>query len=419
MSNKLLGRSSIQRLAVLYIAFWAIAPVMELGLRWRLLALACALLWFGEGIAAGVYRAVDKKQVLALLFAVIAAIIGFVEGGFSGVLKQIAVYILVIGYLIFRYYADRGSFEELRGVLPLILASLVYFNIRSTVAVIADPTILRRIVRDDAETYAYLRSGIGGYGLLYSQVMLFPAGLAWIRGALRRNRLLFALGSAWAVSFVLLVLNAGYSIAVVGAAIGAVMLLFYRRRRVGGAVLVSLLLFAGLMASIVYIEPWRGFLLEFFSGTSVAVKIRDLTASAANASAEGSIQNRITAYRYSVEAILGYPFIGGLWMAGGGGHSQLLDMFAKYGVWGGAIFVMAFYSVPVYFRSVGESGRTVFVSNATLTVMVFVSLLDSCTYAVMGSVFFLLPLLFTDIIAWEEAEDASSLDGEPDTCGAG
>ena len=399
MKTRISGGAFLQKLAVIYLIVWTISPFMEIDMIWRLLALGSAAVLFLIEFLKPSGTVVGRPQVKAVLFTAAVASIAFVQyGSLSGVLKQIAMYILVICFLLNYYYRDR--WEELSGIVPIVLLLLIVFNFRSAQAVISNPTIARRLVRNDETTYVYLRQGIGGYSLIYPQVVIFPAILAWIQKAFRNKTTYFVIGLVWLVSYILLILGAGYSIAIVSTMIGLFMLYFYKGNNAIGAFFVALIVFMIGLGSILYFDVLRNFLLVIFDGTAVAKKINDLVLSAQSGAAEGSIFVRVNAYWNSIIALFQYPIVGSLWKNAGGGHSAVLDAFAKYGLWGGPIYVSMLYSVPNYYRHRIFDKRIVRIANATLVTMLFVTLLDTCTYAFMGMMLIVLRLLFEDIRKW-------------------
>jgi hypothetical protein len=272
------------------------------------------------------------------------------------------------------------------------------WNYKTVQALVADPTIARRIVRDDESIYPYLRQGVGGYSLVYPQVCLSSAVAIWTLKALKSNKLYFAIGVVWIISFIQLVTKAGYSIAIFASVIGLVLALFYNGKSGLKAFIVASVFFAGIMLSILYVDEFRLWLLEVFDGTAVAKKINDLVATSDTGMAEGSIAIRINRYTESLQTIISYPIIGALWRGNGGGHSAFLDVVAKYGLFGGWFFVNAVCRVPMSFKNAYRSKKIMRISNATLVVIMIVATLNSLTYSVYCVLLLVLPLLFEDIV---------------------
>ena len=331
------------------------------------------------------------------------------DGDFKGILKQISFFMLVVCFIMNSFY--KSYWYELKWLVPVVLVLFVVWNSKTILALIDDPTIARRLVRDDESTYVYLRQGIGGYSLIYPQSCISAAILMWAIKAFKYNKFYFVLGVIWFANFVQLISKAGYSIAIFTTIVGTVLLFFYNGQSGLKAFAVAGIIFATIMLSILYLDGFREWLLEVFDGTAVAKKINDLVATEETGAAEGSIQARMVRYGISLRTIAQYPIIGALWRGNGGAHSGLLDVFAKYGLWGGYFFIKSFYSVPNYYKSKYENPLVKRMSNATLVCLITVSLLNSVTYAFYCVVLFVLPLLFEDVIRWEGIKDENIVDG--------
>lgn len=395
---------TVQMLAVLYLVIWTISPPLEVDLTYRLLALAAAAVWFVVLLIRENPVVFGKEQVAALFFMLAVILVIFIQSkSFEDVLKQIGIFMLVICFIMNYFYKDK--WDELSGILVVVFILLIVYNFKTYSALAEDLTIARKLVRDDESTYVYLRQGIGGYSLVYPQVCVASAALAWTIKAFRKNWLKFAVGAVWAVSFVMLISKAGYSLAIFTSAAGALLLLFYRGKSGISAFLVALAVFAGSMMAILYLHDFRNFLLEIFDGTAVAKKINDLVATGDSGAAEGSIQDRMVAYQGSIDTIISYPLIGALWRGSGGGHSAFLDIMAKYGVFGAAMFAMMFYTVPRCYKKKHDNGFVAAMANSSLVSLLFVSLLDSFSYAFVCMILIVLPMLFEDVIKWTGVEE--------------
>ena len=396
----------IQKLAVLYLVIWSISPPLEIDLIYRLLALGCAGLWFLFSLGRGLE--VEHIHLWAAFFMAMVILIIFIQKwSVSNFIKQIPIYILVVCFIMNCFYRQ-GRWGELKEIVPIVMALLIIFNWNTARALLEDPTIARRLVRADESVYHYLRQGIGGYSLIYPQVCISPALFAWTVHAFKRNKVFFLLGCGWAVSYTMCIFNAGYSIAIFTTIVGIIMLFAYRGKGIWKAILISGSIFAGVLLAIIYLDGFRNYLLYTFDGTAVATKINDLVATSSSGAAEGSIQARLIAYQASLEMMWEYPVIGSLWRGSGGGHSAVLDMLAKYGIWGGAIYMSMLYYVPTDYKKTVPNPYINRISNAVLVVMLFVTLLDSVTYSFMCMVLLVLPLLYEDIMMWKGIERCES-----------
>lgn len=388
----------IQQISVLYMVIWTISPFLMIDNIWRIGALGAFALWFLCAVSRGLH--LERIHMLALAFLALVVIVNIIENnGFGKIMRPINYYMMVLFFIVGHFYADK--WKELYFIVPIILLFLIYFNFKSAFKVMEDPTIARLIVRDDENMYQYLREGIGGYGLVYPQVVTFPVLVMWIFKTLKYKKIYFIIGITWTVSYIMFILNANYSIAIVGSLISLIILLFYKGHSIGLAFAVSLGLFIALMMMILYWDDFRNMLLDFFDGTAVAKKINDLVASSASGEAEGSINSRIIRYQEDIKTILNFPFIGGLWWKSGGGHSAMGGSFAQYGLFGGYVFCKIMYSVPLVYKKTFGYKQIQQMANANLVVLLFVTLLDSLTYTFLGMILIITPILYENIIEWD------------------
>lgn len=389
----------IQKFAVLYLVIWTISPPMEIGTVYRIAALACAGIWFVIWLIRENPILLGKDQIYALIFMIAVIVIIYIESEkLSNIIKQIAIFMIVICFIMNYFY--RGKWDELSGIIPIVLILLIIWNFKTVTALIDDPTIARRLIRDDESTYVYLQQGIGGYNLVYPQVCICPLILAWIIKSFKNNKIYFILGAVWLVTYVRLIAAAGYSIAIFASVVGVILLFLYRGQSGIAAFVVAAAIFIAAMLSILYLDGFREWLLQIFDGTAVAKKINDLVSTADTGETGESIQLRIIAYSESLKNIFKYPIIGSLWRGNGGGHSAFLDIISKYGVLGGIIFSKMFYTSPNYYKNKFDNQFIISVSNATLISMLFVTVLDSFNYSFTCMILIIAPLLFEDIIKW-------------------
>ena len=404
--------SLIQKLLVLYVIVWTIAPPLQLDMVFRIAALGAVVLWFILNIPYDVHF--EKIHILSIVFVLLVVLVTLIEtkGNFGDVLKPINMYLLVIAFLMAYSYKDRWN--ELSDLIPIVLLLLIYFNYQTYVTVVDDPAIARLIVRNDPSIYSYMRSGVGGYGLLYSQVCILPVIIVWIMGALRKSRIKFAIGVVWLITFTLYLLNSGYTIALVVSVVGLIILFLYRRSSIVMAIVVTSIIIVAMVWLIGYNDGFRNALLEFFDGTTVAKKINDIYLSITTTEAADSILVRIEAYMHSITAILNFPIIGGLWMGSGGGHSAILDTIAKYGIFGGYIYCKIIFDFSMTIKKNPMTGKDVRLANSIFISFLLVLLLDSMPYNFVMMLIFMVPMCYNDILKWRNV-DENSLDSQPDT----
>jgi len=389
--------TTLQKLSMMYVMAWSISPPLQIDTQYRLIALGCIAIWFWQYLSNNKLN-LQKIHNYAIYFACAVALIAFIEYGLSNILRPIATYLLVLAFIL--NYLHRFRWDDLNILIPFVLILLTIWNMKTVTTLHSDPTIARLLVRNDEETYKYLRMGVGGYGLLYPQVCIFPMMISWLIGALRNKRLYFAVGVIWITSYILFVFQSGYTIAIVTSVVSLIILFLYNRKSITMAMVITLSLIFLIVWLIGYVPSVRLFLLDVFDGTKVAVKIKDIYESITSDAVADSIYVRIVRYQVSLTSIVKYSVLGGLWFGEVGGHSALFDSFAKYGIWGGYMFIQMFYHVPLEIKRKTENHTSLRVANATFVSLILISLLNSVSYSFVFLIMIFLPILYNDIKKW-------------------
>lgn len=401
----------LQSICVLYITVWTISPPLQINTIYRVVALGAVGLWFLLNIPHGLK--LERIHIVAIAFAMLVVIVALMEseGKISNVLRPINYYMLVITFLIAYYYKDRWN--ELSWMIPIILLLLTYFNYQTYITVTNDPTVARLIVRNDPEVYHYMRRGVGGYGLLYPQVCFLPMIVSWMISAFKKHKVKFGIGVLWLVSYFLYLFDSGYSIAVVASIVGMIILFFYRRSSIVLAIIVTAIFIVILIWLIGYNTGFREWLTNVFEGTKIATKINDVYLSITTKDTADSIMARWEAYQGSFQSFFSYPVIGGLWFpnGSGGGHSALLDTFAKYGVFGGVVFTRMIFSFPITIKKSPLTGKDIRIANSIFIVLLMILLLNSMPYNFVCLIMLVIPAAYNDVINWRQVNE-SSVDSE-------
>jgi len=263
--------------------------------------------------------------------------------------------------MLFFLIVGQSRRNDLQSLVPVFWTVLAVYPIWLFVTVRTLTTenahAARIVVRASEEASALSEQGVGGYGLVYSVLLLMPGllTLGWLRfrevtlppplrKVPRAAQALVILNIALGA---FLVLTASYSIAVI--ALTAVVLSATILRRYSGArVLFAILLtlIVALFGSVL-LEGVLTALQPFAEGTSFAIKIRDILYSLHVGEAVGSVEDRTERYLRSLDLFLGSPLIGVLSFDDLGKHSEILDSFAQWGVVIGSIFVYLLSFLPL------------------------------------------------------------------------
>ena len=106
-----------------------------------------------------------------------------------------------------------------------------------------------------------------------------------------------------------------------------------------------------------------------------------------------------------------YELIGGvLFRANYGGHSEILDTFAQYGVWGGIPVLYIIFYTPYSFKKRSASKTVLAVSNAHYLAIALFALFDPFVFQVYFPLLILCPIMYSDIMKWAGELNEHSVD---------
>lgn len=359
-----LSRTAILRRAALaYLILWMLSPPLAYGAIWRVLAVLAMLSWLALDTLAP--RSVLFKPNWPVLgsavFVFYTIFIEWLVTDSASVNRHFAIWIMFFCLLVGESFR-RGRDGDARFCFWLILLILPIWSITSLRGLdTMGGHAARVVVRSSAEARELMEEGMGGYTFVYTvllclpilaQFAIRPGTVLQIKSRQRGWRLLQGLLWLNFALAVLLILRAGYSIALIIAMLAVAMVLLVRTRRtVPFAMSVCLVGLMVLVASI-SIKPGLDLLQDVARGTEYNVKIHDIRASLEEEHSTGTVGYRTERYIRSVKAFLKNPVIGTLAYDDAGKHSAILDRFSQYGLVLGLLFFALLAYVP--FRMVRD-----------------------------------------------------------------
>lgn len=405
------GKAQLQKYCIFYVILWCICPPLQIDLIFRLLALGAVVVWFAVEMSSSFLF--TSFELAAICYALEAMAVTTIRLGYTSILKQISVYMLVLMLIVNKCY--RGRLGELGNIHLVVISLFTLFNILTYSELLVNPEIARSLVRDTPELYVYYRRGVGGYALIYPQICIAAVGFQWAVSQFKKSKLKSCLGLVWILSLFLTVMEAGYSIAIVTFAISLVVLLLYHGKNPLPAIVIALALFIGMLYALVRFESLQNWLLEVFDGTAVSKKINDLISSVNDGETEGSIKSRVDRYLMSINGYISNPIVG-TFGTSVGSHSAILDSFATYGLMGIVYVRTLVFEQFKEKRKTTDNKAVIRAINAAMVAIMLVGALDTVTYQFSAPIMVLIPLFLRDIDG-EEIEnvekDESSLDGKP------
>lgn len=285
-----------------------------------------------------------KSLIQMLLPFIIYALLGFLTQPNDGVLLagyQVVLFLfpVFIGF----YLTHNPFFVELHS--GLIIAAYFFSCLTTIVGCITNPEAARILAStatsQDATAIRFEMLNIGGYGFVYSAVLLYPFVILAFK--MKKLHLVFVI----IISVVLfyLTIQAEYTFALLLMMLST--LLFFVKRDI--PVKKFILLMLGFVVVVLLFRVTIAAVLTYFGnmiGNDIIVnKIN--AAFLGKAAVENFDDNRDELYRFSFQLFLQNPLLGLLPKKSTltGGHSFILDNLALYGSLGGVLMVFMYRNI--------------------------------------------------------------------------
>lgn len=301
--------------------------------------LICAFVFLSITFAYG-FQSLEKYISMLFPFIIYQALTliyrtsDFMLWGYSVLLFLLP---LIIGQFFF-FEADtdliKKSFSAMRFALVATIITTIAGCIRNPTAARILATIDNA---QDARNISFTWQNIGGYGFVYTVVLLYPL----IIYAYKQKRIAWFIFVPLAVSAFLLAIVTEYTTALLLLITSSVLIFLSRKLSLKGIVIFGLF-------SVIFILLFQGTISDFL--VSLADKVdskilsdRIIAFAGGKESLEASDDKRIWLYRRSFETFLSSPLFGNMFVRYGsvGGHSAILDVLAQYGLIGlGVLYAM-------------------------------------------------------------------------------
>ena len=348
----------LRRAALAYLIVWQLSPPLAYGTGWRALAVLAMLLWLALDTLAprSVLRRPNWAVLACVAFVLYTVLVEWLVPDAGAINRHFAVWIMFF-FLLVGESQQRGRSDEARFCFWTILTVLPIWMISTLLGIeTVAGDVARTLVRSSQEARDLADQGLGGYGLVYTVILCLPF-LAQLALRIRqlpgstqvrwKRRVLRALIWGNFLLAVLLVLRAGYSIALILMLLAVACVLLVRSRRsqslaISVTVVGVLVLVAGIAVGPV-LQAFEG----IAAGTEYSAKLRDVRESLAGGQSTGTVEGRTERYVRSLRLFAENPVMGTLTFDDVGKHSAILDRFAQYGFVFGLLFVAILMFTPL------------------------------------------------------------------------
>jgi len=401
----------IQNVAVAYVCLWATSPMLAYGLQFRVAAVAAVGLWallemFRPG---GIFTRPTLPVILTLFFIAYTALVETLLGAEGAIVQHVQVWIMLF-FLIF-YESRRHDVRSMSPIFWLMIATLPIWFFTTYAGIESFGSHAARHLTRSSDLARELTSdGIGGYSLVYSIVVLLPILMVMLLNVsrfvpLNEPRFLRPLSRIPFLVYVLILANlvlgfavvmrAGFSIAIVLGVFSITLSLVFKRRSPLMLMLTPLMLMIAWLVYQMALIPLLEALRPLTEGTPYHRKVLDVIESLNSEQSQGTLDDRTSRYLRSLDLFIGNPVFGVISDRDVGKHSEYLDVYARYGVMVGSVFVYLLTYLPVrMMRGMRDNFGLAF---SVLAIMVLLPLLNN-VFASLGVMLFILVPVACDLV---------------------
>lgn len=372
----------INYLAASYVLLFVFIPPMQVGTLYRLVAIACSVIFFITGNGLGqVWMNEQSKKYLFVCLGCSALMIftsSFVYGVSVAITRNIQFIITcIVGYIGLYYFENDPEFLDKWMIVALF--AILFFSITTIQGLIENPYASRIANSEWLEDRFEGNENVGLYGYVYMCILLFPMLLYKVTSRVKVNIVFDILCILDLVVIFIMGINAGYMIGIFCLLLGSMIVLMLRK-------ITATRILVVVMISILFIMFYRDIVTSVFEFAKNLFrdnpiyqdKIRDFSELFLDGTTTGhSVDSRFSNYYDSIKDILQYPIVGSFLfgVSNGGGHSSVFDTLGKYGLLTSFLYFWIMWKFPLDIYKTKNNEYHV-VKFATMTLFIIFGIFD-------------------------------------------
>ena len=244
---------------------------------------------------------------------------------------------IVLGIYVLRYF----DFKIITVFTFLILLLYAITIITTIIGLNENPDAARYLATvadaSEEENVKYNWLNIGGFSFVYSVALIYPAVIY----GFKHKKIHIAFLILFIIADFLLIVNSGYTIALLLFIMSSVFLFFKRDFKIKDVVIVFIISVFVIALLFPVVAELLNSLADVIDNDTIAERLRALAGG--REGLENSESKRLELYQMSFNSFINSPIFGGMFTgASMGGHSQVLDTMAQYGIFGLAILVLIY-----------------------------------------------------------------------------
>ena len=343
---------------------WILLPIFAFNEMSRILALTSIIIFSIQNFSNS-----NKKVFFAIIvFILYTFTINTIESNSAFLLRHLQLYIFLA--LIFVSTIVMQFSTERKNQLILIILTFNLIALAGTFfGLLVDDHAARALSKSSEAGIKLSESGIGGYGTVYMNVLLYSLLLIFKKTI--KNKLINYLVWANLIVLVLTILYANFLIAIL---LLNFQIIYLSVNSTKGSIkfmylLSVILILLTAYSNIEYIEKETYSLVE---STSLRLKHVDIFSQIrGDQSVNGTIDSRIERYTRSLNIFFTNPITGVLSFDNIGKHSNILDLFAQFGFLIGLLFLYIIKKLPLEILKKSKFGNKYYMKSFIWALIIF------------------------------------------------
>lgn len=334
-----------------------------------------------------------NKKILAIsIFIIIYTfILNYLASNSSYLLRHLQLYIFLFSILI-APILTKYTFKESIFLIYFLLVLNLFSLILTYKGLLLDSHASRAFSKSNIAALEVASSGVGGYGFIYANVLLYPILILIYKTI--NNKKIKILSILNFILILLVISRANFFIAIILTTIQ----LFYFFYNYGGKTSYYLV-FIAFIISLFYVSPNLNEVIDYFDsllkGGSLYLKFLDIISLfEGKAAAYGTTDGRTERYIRSFLMMFKNPFIGVMSFDDIGKHSQILDLFAQFGFIIGIMFMRLIFFIPIQVKKIIEQKHNKLI-NIFIFALLFLGMFNN--YAMQMGIVIILLVLVTSL----------------------
>jgi hypothetical protein len=387
VTTKKRSLSNLDLFIYVFLIIWCVSPPLSMSIVFRLGALLAVMVLMMRVLLKAVALKESKWLVVALPFLIISVTaLSLLLNFFTSQINTLIFLCMTICAWNTRFNPPTRIQRQILIFVTFALSMVwIYFTLS---AIWVYPNVMRLLAKNSAEGMYYISRGVGGFGFLYTMILMFPAGIGVATGR-GEDRSLRILAFIFCICVIVLTYRSAYFLALLLLILNMSFLVIFRSAKKRAAILIFTLVFV--LIGLLFAEYILEFLIRNIETPNFQYKLKDFYAllnSDINVE-DSEFSTRTERYTRDLKLILSSPLWGCLSFNAVGKHSHLLDFAAIFGLPMAIIYIRFYWNTLKNFM---RKHNAVFPTVLTAFLML---MMNSISYQFGCAIFILLPIFAT------------------------